>query len=259
MKTIKKLIFFLTTEELKNASYLLLLIIIMTLLDMVGVASILPFMAVLANPEIVESNKFINYLFESSKNFGVENKREFLFFLGVLTFTLLITSLIFKTITTYFQLLFIQMREYSIGKRLVEGYLRQPYSWFLNRHSAELGKNILSEVEQIISNGLSPLIEFIAKGLIAFSFLVLLLIVDYKLSILVGLSLGGTYLAMFYLVNKFLIKIGEKRSIHNQLRFTSVSEAFGAIKEVKVGALEKVYVNKFKNSSEIYARSLAFS
>ena len=38
------------------------------------------------------------------------------------------------------------MREYSIGKRLVEGYLHQPYSWFLSRHSADLGKTILSEV-----------------------------------------------------------------------------------------------------------------
>jgi hypothetical protein len=38
------------------------------------------------------------------------------------------------------------MRQYSIGKRLVEGYLNQPYSWFLSRHSADLGKTILSEV-----------------------------------------------------------------------------------------------------------------
>ena len=41
---------------------------------------------------------------------------------------------------------FAQLREYSIGKHLVEGYLRQPYSWFLSRHSTELSKIILSEV-----------------------------------------------------------------------------------------------------------------
>jgi hypothetical protein len=32
------------------------------------------------------------------------------------------------------------MREYSISKWLVENYLHQPYCWFLNRHSANLGK-----------------------------------------------------------------------------------------------------------------------
>ena len=46
------------------------------------------------------------------------------------------------------------MRQYSIGKRLVEGYLNQPYSWFLNRNSAELGKNILTEVDFVVSYGL---------------------------------------------------------------------------------------------------------
>ena len=32
------------------------------------------------------------------------------------------------------------MCEYNVSKRLVEGYLHQPYIWFLNRNSAELGK-----------------------------------------------------------------------------------------------------------------------
>ena len=47
----------------------------------------------------------------------------------------------FKAITTYVQVRFVQMRQYSVGKRLIEGYLYQPYSWFLNHHSSDLGKN----------------------------------------------------------------------------------------------------------------------
>ena len=38
------------------------------------------------------------------------------------------------------------MREHSISKKFVESYLNQPYVWFLNRNSADLGKTILSEV-----------------------------------------------------------------------------------------------------------------
>ena len=61
------------------------------------------------------------------------------------------------------------MRAYSIGKRLVEKYLNQPYSWFLSRHSADIGKTILSEVDQVIGNGINPLMELIAKGMVAIS------------------------------------------------------------------------------------------
>ena len=55
------------------------------------------------------------------------------------------------------------MLEYSIGRRLVEGYLNQPYSWFfLNHNSAwNLGKNILSEVAIVIGSGFAPMISLI--------------------------------------------------------------------------------------------------
>ena len=159
MQTFRKLLFLLTSQERKQAGLLLSMIIVMALLDMIGVASILPFVAVLSNPSMIETNLVLNYMLQVSTVFGVKNNQQFLFALGILVFILLIISLSFKALTTYVQVQFVQMCEYRIGKRLVEGYLYQPYSWFLNRHSADLGKNILSEVSQIISNGLKPLIE----------------------------------------------------------------------------------------------------
>ena len=70
------------------------------------------------------------------------------------------------------------MREYSIGKRLVEGFLNQPYSWFLNRHSADLGKTILSEVSLVISHGLKPIMNLITYSAIAIMIIILLVLVD---------------------------------------------------------------------------------
>ena len=50
------------------------------------------------------------------------------------------------------------MREHSIGKRLLESYLSQPYSWSLSRNSADFGKTILSEVSLIILQAVTPMI-----------------------------------------------------------------------------------------------------
>jgi hypothetical protein len=50
----------------------------------------------------------------------------------------------------YAQPRFILLREYSIGKRLVEGYLYQPCSWFLSRYSADLGKKILESYHLVV-------------------------------------------------------------------------------------------------------------
>lgn len=254
MLTIKKLLDLLTSSERKRAYMLLGMILIMALLDMIGVASIMPFMAVLANPELVETNAF---LYTAYTKLGFTDTQQFLFALGMLVFVLLVLSLAFKALTTYAQLRFTLMRECSIGKRLVEGYLHQSYSWFLSRHSADLGKTILSEVGDVIANGVMPMMTLIAQGAVATALLTLLILIDPKLALIVGLTLVAAYTLIFKATRGFLARIGKERVKANQGRFTAVSEAFGASKEVKVGGLEQVYIQRFSSPAQTYARHQA--
>ena len=258
MKIYIKLLYLLTNHERKRAVLLLLMILIMSLLDMTGVASILPFMAVLTNPSLIQTNAILNYMFEASNIFGVESNQQFIFVLGLLVLIILITSLSFKALTYYAQVRFVHMREFTIGKRLIEGYLNQPYSWFLSRHSADLGKTVLSEVQQLILDGMRPALELIAQCMVMIAIISLLIYVDLKLTLIVGLSLFGVYLIIFYFVSKLLNRYGSERLKNNQIRFTTVNEAFGAAKEVKVGGLEQTYINKFSNSAKIFAQTHAF-
>ena len=79
MKTLKKLIYLLSPQERKSAGLLLVLILLMALLDMIGVASILPFMAVLTNPDIIETNVILNNMFQIAARFGIETNQQFIF------------------------------------------------------------------------------------------------------------------------------------------------------------------------------------
>ena len=259
MNKINKVLSLLTSRERRQAFLLMLMLLVMALLDTIGVASILPFISVLTNPELIETNSILNTMFKLSIIFGVENNKQFLFALGIIVFILLVTSILFKAFTSYVQLSFVQMREYSIGKRLVAAYLHQPYSWFLNKHSAELGKNILSEAGMVVGGFIKPLIDVIARVMVALMLIMLLISVDPKLAIIIGFTLGGAYVAIFYLMRSFLNKIGKRRLIHNNIRFKSVNEAFSAAKEVKVGGLEQIYIKLFSNSAKIYARASAAS
>lgn len=233
------------------------MMLVMAFLDMLGVASILPFIAVLADPELVQTNAVLNTAFTISRHIGIDIPEQFLFALGVLVFVLLVTSLAFKALTTYAQTRFALMREYSIGKRLVEGYLHQPYSWFLNRHSADLGKTILSEVGTVVGGNLTPFMNLVAQSTVALALLILLIIVDPMLALSVGLVLGLSYAGIFGVMSGWLKRLGQARIEANQERFTAVSEAFGAAKEVKVCGLEQVYIQRFAKQAEIYAKGQA--
>ena len=230
---------------------------IMALLDMIGVASILPFMAVASNPNFIETNFILKLVYQKMNIFGVNNDRQFLFFLGIIVFLLLLISLAFKAFVTYLQAKFIHMREYSLSKRLVKIYITQPYLWFLNRHSADLGKTILSEVNTIITAGLNGLFEIAAKGMLIIAIIILLLIVDPKMAITVGFSLSVAYGLIYLFVRNNLNQLGAKRLHNNELRFTTVSEAFGAVKEIKIGGLENSYIGRFSKPAYIYSQTTA--
>ena len=245
MKTLSKLLFILTPRERKLAFLLLGMILVMAILDMLGVASILPFISVLANPEIVETNYYFNKVYTYTNSLGINNKNEFLFLMGIFVFLFLVFSLFFKAFTFYTQIHFNAMREYSISKRLVEGFLHQPYSWYLNQNSADLGKTILSEVGTVVHDGIKATIDLITHLAIAILLIILLLFVSPKISLIAGFSLGIAYAVIYKFTRNFLKRIGQERLQANEDRFTILSESFGAIKDIKVNSIEKIYLERF--------------
>ena len=83
----------------------------------------------------------------------------------------------------------------------------------------------------------------------------LLIVINPILALMVGCILGISYAVIYALSRKYLKKIGEKRLENNQTRFTAVSEAFGAAKDVKVRGLEKNFINRFSNAAQIFAKT----
>jgi len=256
VKIIFNLFALLMPKERVRAQVLLFMILIMALLDTVGVASIMPLMAVITNPSLIETNRLLLML---NNLLGRPSQQDFLLILGVGMFVLLLLSLVFKALTTYCQLRFNLMREYSIGKRLVEGYLYKPYSWFLTRNSADLGKNILSEVSTVIDKAMIPFTILVAQSAVAIALLLLLLIVDPILALAISLVLSGAYSIIFRLMSAKLSRLGHDTLEANAKRFSAVNEAFSAAKEVKIGGLEENYIASFSKSAELYAKHQSVS
>jgi ABC-type multidrug transport system fused ATPase/permease subunit len=257
MNILKKLFDLLSPLERKRAGILIGMTLVVAYLDMLGVASILPFIAVLANPELLQTNAILNIVFTASHHIYIHTPEQFLFALGALVFLMLIVTQAFKAFTIYAQIRFALMREYSISKRLVSSYLRQPYSWFLERNSTDLGKTILSEVSNIIDKVILPVINVMAQSTVALAMLILLLLVNPTLAFNVGMVLGIVYGSLFAMISGWLKRLGQKRIKANQKRFAAVSEAFNAIKEVKVGGLEHSYIQRFMKPAEIFAKGQA--
>ncbi|MEO8000438.1 MAG: ABC transporter ATP-binding protein [Arenimonas sp.] len=253
---LKKLIDLLTPQERRRCLLLLVMILVMAFIDMLGIASIMPFMAVLTNPGIVHSNQ---YLYAMYQYLDFSNENEFLSFLGMTVFFMLVGSIAFKALTTYALLRFTHMRNYSLSKRLVAGYLQQPYDWFLNRNSSDLGKTILSEVDEVIVGALVPTMQVIAQGAVVIGVLILLVVVNPLLTLAVAAVLGTAYVLLYWVLRSYLNRIGNERVEANRDRYQIVQEIFGGIKEVKVSGLEGVMLKYYEDPAMRFARQVSAS
>ena len=257
MKKFKTIFSLLAIKERKIALILLFMILTLAIFETLGLISILPFIAVLSNPEIIETNIYLSKIYKVFKTVGINTERQFLVTLGFFVFIMLVLSLSLKALTMYVQVFFSSICRISMERRMVEGYLNQPYSWFLNHHSSELSRNIIDEVNIVVGNGIKPMMELVSHIIISSSIIILLILVDAALTLIVSLTLGLSYGLIYYLSKNIIKNLGKSRLDANSLRFNTIIEAFGAIKEIKVGNLENTYLKKYSKPSKIVAKNQA--
>ena len=249
--SISRILALLSPKDRYRAFGLLFFVLVMALLDVAGVASIMPFMAVLSDPEIINENSILREVYDF---FEFSDSRSFLFFLGVAVFFTLVFSLAFKTFVMFLQLRFTFLQEYYVAKRLLEGYLNQPYTWFLGRNSSDLGKSILSEITTGVGNGLLPFIQLVSQSVVVLALVTLLIVVDPVLAFSTAIALGACYFLVYKSVNGFMFRVGKERLKANEIRYKVVSEAFGSAKEMKLAGLEKVFLGRFSEPAIVFAK-----
>jgi ABC-type multidrug transport system fused ATPase/permease subunit len=253
MRLIKKFLYLLSSNERKKFILLIFMIFIVAIFEMLGVASIMPFIAVLTNPSLVETNIILINLYSFMVNMGLKNNTDFVFFLGVFLFFFLTVSILFKALTMYAQFRFILMCEYTIGKRVLEKYLRQPYVWFLSRNSSDLGKNILSELQNIVANGALNLMILLTQSFVFMTIIFLLLFIEPNITLIIFASFSLIYLFIYKYFRSYLKSIGQDRFEANKNRFKAINVALGSSKELKINGLEKFFLDRFSIPARKYA------
>jgi len=252
MENLKKLLFLCSCTEPKKLILLYFFPIFTSLSEVIGIISVFPFIAILADPTLVEKNIIVNKIYNFVSVLGVETVSQFTFILLILFCFLYFLSLAFRVFTIFIQEKFFAYQEYRLGTLLMEHYLQHSYSWFLSQNSSSLGSKILSEVGKLISLAIAPFFQLL-NSLVSIIFLVLLLLfVDFKITMIIILVFAFSYICIYFFTKNFLSRVGHVRLELNKARFKSISETFNAIKEIKLSALENFYLKSFADPSKTY-------
>src|SRR6056297_262577 len=251
--TWKKAWALLDAREKRNAWITLGVVIVGALSSAVMVGSVLPFLLVLSDPSRIADVPVLNWAYET---FEFTSDYTFLIALGFGCFAVIVLTNLLQIAKVYAVARFAMMRVHSISHRLMIAYLRQPYTFFLDRHSGEMGTRILAESQQMVGQFLRPAAELIASVLTVVSILILLIWIDPLVALVSFGVLGGVYGGVYAFSRHALKHFGRARAKANSARFRIANEALGGIKDIKLLGREGAYAARYSAPSKAMARAV---
>ncbi len=249
-QTAKKLYSLLHPGDRSKVVLLILLMIVTAFVQTAGVASIMPFLAVLSDPSMIETKPWLGRAYSA---LGFSSSTAFLQFLGLAAFIVFVTGTALQALTQWAVTRYSSLQQYHLSYRLMDGYLRQPYEFYLQRNSGDLSKTVLQETGQAVTAALLPAMRLLSYTLLALCLIVLLILVEPWLAIGVATALGTAYGTIYLLSKHWLNRIGKDRVAANRERFTTASEAFAGAKEIRLLGREGNYLDRFGNPSRRFA------
>lgn len=256
MKSFSAALSLLSAKERRDGVWLLPLICVRGFADMIGVAIIFPFLKVITEPELVETNTYLAWAYSA---FGFETIDVFVSALGLALIAVTILVALFKLFTNYIVLRWLELRVHAISSRLLTAYLRQPYEMLLRRHSSELVTLMMSETTRIVKEVYQPLADALISTVTLVFIVGLLVVVDPTITFFAILTLSIVYATVVLLVRRLSSRLGTTVLEMNRQRYRFATDSLTGAKQIRLLNREATMLQSYRGASKQFAEALATS
>ena len=246
-KKIKKLF---SKEEIKKLLGITVFSIIISLSEVVGLSTIVPFMAMVTNQNIIFENRYLKLIYNF---FNFESTKNFIFYFGITIVIIFLIKNILNIFFNYVLVSFTRNNYYKFTNRLMNNYLKYPYQNFVKKNSNDLMKNITTETNMLV-NLIQSLLMLISEICIAFFIYLVMLYVDLKITLFVTVFMGANILLIKYLILNKTKKWGVERSKAIEEYYQIIGSTFGNYKFIKLQSNDEKIMNNFQNSCNKYIK-----
>lgn len=243
---LKKAWALLDARERRNAFKVFAIAALSAFASTAMVGSVMPFLSVLSDPARIQDTPALAWAYT---RFGFTSSYAFLLSLGLGALVVIAVAMAIQVLKVYAVARFAMMRVHSLSFRLMARYLGQPYEYFLDHHSGEMGTRVLAEAQEVVMRFLKPMTELITSLLTVVALVGLLLWVQPAVALAAFAIVGGVYGGTYMLMRVRLRRLGRLRVAANSERFRLATEALGGIKDIKLLGRERAYVDRFRRPS----------
>ncbi|MEM6910420.1 MAG: ABC transporter ATP-binding protein [Verrucomicrobiota bacterium] len=225
-----------------------IIVVVQGLMEVAGVASIFPFLALATNPEEFRNSWFGQFLLETLPPM---DDSSLLFTAGIASLLVLLLSNGLRLFSDYAKASYGQGFGHWLRVRMLEEMVTQPWSFFLENNTGVLLKKIAGDVMMFVNQVLLAILEGFSR-LVSVVFLVaMILFIDAK----VALSAGALVLVFYVLVFRVLGRL--RRRLSDQAKdglrgaMKEGQQVLGGIKPIKVSLREGYFLERYGRFSQV--------
>ncbi|MFH5779459.1 ABC transporter ATP-binding protein [Heyndrickxia oleronia] len=246
--TVNKLLMLFNKREKKKLFTIFIMMIFAALFETLGIGLIVPFVGIATNPSIIQEQEILAIIF---KSLHFQSTNTFLIFSVILLILIFVIKNLYLLLFLYVQNKIILNQQIKLSRTLFKEYLSKPYTFHLQRNSANLLRNVNEEVPKVFQGIILCGFQLLTESLVIFCIFVLLLINSFVATIVASILLGGGIFLFNRIFRKKLSELGKKHQLVSGLMIKWVNQGLGASKEVKVSGKEDFFVDAYSKQSQI--------
>lgn len=225
-------------------------------IEVVGVASVIPFLSLLIAPE--DSLSALPLFGDWLESQGTERSpQQALMLAGIVLALALLAANLFVVLTNWWLYRYSWFINHAISTRLLHKYLSQPISYLAVRNNADLVNRIIVEVRQLVDQGVRAMLEAVARLVVVASLVIFLIMLDPQMAAIAFVGLGTMYGLIFGLTRRYLRRIGSQSVEAGRMRMRAATEALGGVRDLRVSGYELTGLNRYVVPSHQYGRAQA--
>jgi ABC-type multidrug transport system fused ATPase/permease subunit len=259
MSTIRKVWSILTRAQRRSASAVLTLMVIGMVLETLGIGLVIPAFILMTRSDVIARSPMLSALVSRLGN----PDREHLVIAGMLTLVAFyVLKTVFLAFLTWRQTGFVSEVQNDLSQRLFCGYLRQPYSFHLQRNSAQLVNILLGEVNLFAHTCLMASLTLLTELMVVVGISALLLVFAPVGAVVIVGIIGVPSWVFHRVLHNRILSWGTARQLHEERRLQESLEGLGGAKDVILLGREKDFLARYArhslSSAHVIHRLLTF-
>ena len=249
------LIVFLKTLSRKRRLQLIALILLniaCSVLELVGIGAVGPFILCLTSPEVpfryVES-------FNLAHRLGIFDAQDIVLPITISFIALILLTAFFRSLTLYFGIRFSFALGSEISSKCYRAYLNKPYFEIISDHTSNIINNIFVNVNLVIYQIINPIAMLIGGLTLIVSLSVLMLAINFFGTIIALLFLLTFYALLHVFNSRTSRSNGEKIIVESSRSIKALQDGIGGIRDIIIDGSQKAFLD-FHSSADSNLRRL---